>query len=88
MRVLVISILLTLFPQTDQFVIPLRKAQTAIKSSTTDNSIQNEKMTPEAIEFENRLANKKGALFIAQTAPSVRVALPEEFGMEPGRFID
>jgi NADH-quinone oxidoreductase subunit G len=30
------------------------------------------------------LENKNGKVFIAQTAPSVRVAIGEEFGMEPG----
>lgn len=89
MKILVITVLLTLFPRTVQFSIPTRKAQTGLKATKADNSIQNnEKMTAEATEFQNRLADKKGALFIAQTAPSVRVAFPEEFGMEPGRFIE
>ena len=88
MKILLISILFTLLPRTVQFFVPSRKAWTAFKAATADNPIQNEKMTPEAIEFQNRLADKKGALFIAQTAPSVRVALPEEFGLEPGTFTD
>lgn len=84
MKILLISILLPFIRRTVPFSIPSRTARVVLKAVTTDNPIQNEKLTPEAMEFQNRLADKKGALFIAQTAPSVRVALPEEFGMEPG----
>jgi hypothetical protein len=88
MKFLSTTVLLALVSRSVPFSIPSRRMQTAPKSTAADNPIEiTEKMTPEAIEFQNRLADKKDALFIAQTAPSVRVALPEEFGLEPGRSI-
>jgi iron-only hydrogenase group A len=44
------------------------------------------KLTPEATELEAILQNKNGKLLVAQTAPSVRVAFSEEFGLPPGAF--
>jgi len=40
--------------------------------------------TPTWKKLLHMLENKNGKVFIAQTAPSVRVAIGEEFGMEPG----
>lgn len=40
--------------------------------------------TPTWKKLIKMLENKNGKVFIAQTAPSVRVAIGEEFGMEPG----
>jgi hypothetical protein len=88
MKSLLITVLLAFISRALPFSIPSRRIQTALKSTTAENPMETtEKMTPEAIEFQNRLTEKKDALFIAQTAPSVRIALPEEFGLEPGRSI-
>jgi len=38
-------------------------------------------------EVEKLLKDKKGKILIAQIAPSIRVSIGEEFGLEPGRIL-
>jgi iron only hydrogenase large subunit-like protein len=58
------------------------------RAVTSNQSLEKkEKFTKEALELLQAIESKENGslhLIIAQVAPSVRVAIPEEFGCEPG----
>jgi len=59
--------------------------ETAPTTTTPDKEpTKEEKLTKEAEELLDVLNNPKNSLLVAQVAPSVRIAIPEEFGLEPG----
>jgi iron-only hydrogenase group A len=94
---LVIMPLTTTFsvlPQANKMAIQQRpRTETRLFVATTP-SIKAEKLTKEAEELLEVLEAKANGdadrfgLVVAQVAPSVRVAIPEEVGMEPGSLLN
>lgn len=89
----VISVASIIICATSAFTVSLRYKRLIVPYSTltSDDSRKNSasiQLSPEAQELEKLLSTKgnHGKLIVAQTAPSVRVALPEIFGEHPGAY--